>query len=76
MSDIENPLFSMQPLTAPTGEIFHFNNTKEVVLDCLKIIAHKGSYELGAERAFNAICKKYGIDVSYTEMADLPLDGE
>ena len=47
---------------------------QDVVLDCLKILAHEGCYEFGSVRAFDAIAKKYDIDVSYTEMIDLPME--
>lgn len=68
--------FSMQEMTSPVGTIFELQSKSEqdIVLDCLKIIAYKGSYEAGSVEAFNDIAKKYNINVSYTELADLMWD--
>lgn len=49
---------------------------QRIVLRCLKIIAHKHPYSNESMDIFNAIAKEYHIDVSYTEMSNLPLEVE
>ena len=61
------------------GAVFKMNVQaveRNVVMNCLKILAELGDYESHSMNAFEKIAKTYNIDVTYTEMLTLAMIDE
>lgn len=66
----------IEKMVSSDGAIFKMNAQaieRNVVMNCLKILAELGDYESHAMNAFEKIAKTYNIDVTYTEMLALAM---